>query len=159
MKKFLPMFIIFLVIKMAEKDTAQLENELSKSENIEDFFNDNKEFLKKFSLAEYLEYLLAEKNLNKIEIIQKSFLNELYAYHIFAGRKKNPSREKIILLAFAMNLSIKETQRLLYFSGNEKLYVKNSWDSIILFALENSFTVERTNDLLLKFSERPLIIN
>ena len=142
---------------MNEKDTAQLENELTKTEDLKEFLDDNKDFFNNFSLAEYLNYLLEEKNLSKMEIVKKCSLNQAYAYHIFAGRKKNPSRDKVICLALAMELSPKETQRLLYFSGNEKLYVKNSWDSIIWFALENKFTVERTNNLLNKFSERPLL--
>ena len=142
---------------MKEKDTLNLENELSKSKDIADFLEDNRDLFKNFSLAEYLEFLLQEKNLSKQEVVKKSLLNQVYAYHIFAGRKQNPSRDKIIALALAMELTPKEAQRLLYFSGNEKLYVKNSWDSIILFALENKFTVDRTNNLLVKFSERPLL--
>lgn len=142
---------------MAEKDTLQLENELTETEDLKEFLNDNKDFLENISLADYLNQLLVEKNLSKMEVVKKCALNQAYAYHIFAGRKKNPSRDKLICLALAMELSTKETQRLLYFSGNEKLYVKNSWDSIVWFALENKFTVERTNKLLHKFSERPLL--
>ena len=142
---------------MTEKDTLQLENELSETEEIENFLEDNKEIFQKFSLAEYLENLLAEKNLSKKEVAKKSLLNEIYVYHIFAGRKKNPSRQKILSLALAMKLTPKETQKLLYCAGLEKLYVKNSWDSIILFALENKFSIERTNNLLIKLSESPLL--
>ena len=111
---------------MTEKDTNQLENELSSAKDLEEFFDDNKENFLKISLAEYLEQLLTEKNLTKADVVKKSSLNPTYAYHIFAGRKQNPSRIKIICLAFAMELTPKETQRLLYFSGNEKLYAKNS---------------------------------
>ena len=144
-------------MQMTEKDTQQLENELSEAEEIENFLEDNKEVFQKFSLADYLESLIAEKKLSKKEVAKKSLLNELYVYHIFAGRKKNPSRSKILSLALAMELTPKETQKLLYCAGLEKLYVKNAWDSIILFALENKYSVERTNNLLIKFSERPLL--
>lgn len=141
---------------MSEKDTLQLENELAAAENLEQFFEDNAENFSNFTLAEYLEYLLKEKNLSKAEVAKKSLLNPVYVYHIFAGRK-NPSRLKILAIAVAMNLTVKETQRLLYFAGVEKLYIKNSWDSVILFALENNFDIERTNNLLDKFSETPLL--
>jgi len=142
---------------MIEKDTQQLENELAETDELEIFLENNKEIFKNLSLAEYLESLLREKNLSKKEIIKKSLLNEVYAYHIFGGRKKNPSRQKILSLALAMKLTPKETQKLLYYAGLEKLYVKNSWDSIILFALENKLSVEKTNNLLIKFSENPLL--
>ena len=141
---------------MLEKDTLQLENELVAAESFEQFFEDNAENFSNFTLAEYLEYLLKEKNLSKAEVAKKSLLNSVYVYHIFAGRK-NPSRLKILAIAVAMNLTVKETQRLLYFAGVEKLYIKNSWDSVILFALENHFDIERTNNLLDKFSETPLL--
>ena len=141
---------------MPDKDTLQLENELAAAESIEEFFAGNEEFFQKFTLAQYLEFLLKEKNLSKAEVAKKSLLNPVYVYHIFAGRKK-PSRLKILSLAVAMNLTVKETQRLLYFAGVEKLYIKNSWDSIILFALKNNLTIERTNNLLDKFSEKPLL--
>ena len=142
---------------MSDKDTNQLENELTKTDELEDFLDENKENFFKLSLSDYLEQLLAEKNLSKLEVVKKSLLNPTYAYHIFAGRKKNPSRDKVICLSLAMELTLQETQRLLYFSGNEKLYVKTSWDSIVMFALEKNFSVERTNKLLHKFAERPLL--
>lgn len=141
---------------MPDKDTLQLENDLATYNNLEDFFEDNAEFFQKFTLAQYLEILLQEKNLTKSEVAKKSLLNQIYVYHIFAGRKK-PARQKILSVAVAMNCSVKETQRLLYFAGVEKLYVKNSWDSVILFALKNNFDIERTNNLLNKFSESPLL--
>ncbi len=141
---------------MPEKDTLQLENELAATENLEDFFEDNAEIFSGFTLVQYLEYLLKEKNLSKAEVCRKSLLNSVYVYHIFAGRKK-PSQIKILSIAVAMNLTVKETQRLLYFAKVEKLYVKNSWDSVILFALENNFDIERTNNLPEKFSETPFL--
>jgi len=97
------------------------------------------------------------KNLSKAEVIQKSGLEQLYAYHIFAGRKKNPSRNKVLSIALAMELSPDETQYLLYYAGVEQLYVRNSWDSVIWYALENHLTVIDTNILLLKLSETSLI--
>ena len=134
------------------KDTAELENELSKIEQIEDFFDANKENFHDFDLVKYLNYLISEKNLSKSEVIKKSELDYVYAYHIFSGRKKKPSRNKIICLALAMQLSVAETQRLLYYAEVEKLYVRNEWDSIIIFALEKKFTVRQTNELLHEFS-------
>ena len=141
---------------MPRKDTEQLENERAESKNIEDFFNGNEENFQDFTLAQYLSYLLAEKKLSKAEVIKKSELGD-YAYHIFAGRKKSPARPKILSLALAMGLSVKETQYLLYYAGMEKLYIRNEWDSIIMFALENKLSVEEANELLNNFSAAPLL--
>ena len=92
-------------------------------------------------------------------IITKSQLEQIYAYHIFAGRKKNPSRNKILALALSMELTQKEAQRLLYYAGSERLYPKNAWDSVIIYALNNKMSVDETNALLLKLSQAPLMQN
>lgn len=70
------------------KDTEELENELAESQNLEEFFQDNEGNFQDFTLAQYLSYLLVDKNLSKAEVIAASELNQIYAYHIFAGRKK-----------------------------------------------------------------------
>ena len=138
------------------KDTEQLENELADSNNFEDFYNINEDNFQDFTLAQYLSYLLVEKNLSKTDVVKKSELGD-YAYHIFAGRKKNPARHKILSLALAMELSIKETNYLLYYAGVEKLYIRNEWDSIIMYALDNKLSVKSANELLNNFSEKPLL--
>ena len=84
-------------------------------------------------------------------------MEQIYAYHIFAGRKKNPSKEKVLSLAIAMELTPTEAQRLLYYAGAKQLYVRDSWDSILLYALKNHLTIEKTNELLEKMQEKPLL--
>ncbi len=140
-----------------QKDTEELNHELNAALAVEDFLTDNQENFHNYTLSEYLDMLLNEKHLTKSEVIDKSHLEQIYAYHIFAGRKKNPSRSKILALALAMKLSIDETQRLLYYAGSERLYVRNTWDSVILYALNHHMTVPDTNMLLLKLSENPLL--
>ena len=140
---------------MPEKDTLQLENELAETDNLKKFFEENKANLRDFNLSEYLSYLLAEKNLSKTDIIKKSALGD-YAYHIFAGRK-NPSREKVLALALAMELSFDECQKLLYYAGVNKLYARDSWDDVIIYALKNKLGVEECNELLSDFDEKPLL--
>ena len=138
------------------KDTEQLENEISKLNNADDvknFVNNNQENFYEFTLETYLKHLLETKHLTKLQVIEKSELEQIYVYHIFAGRKKHPSREKMISLALGMSLDLDETQRLLYYAGAERLYARNPWDSIIMFALENHLSVSDTNELLSNLSE------
>ena len=139
------------------KDTVELENELLKTEQLEDFFDANQDNFRDFDLSKYLNWLIEEKNLSKAEVIRQSALDYVYAYHIFSGRKKKPARNKIISLALAMNLSLAETQRLLYYAEVEKLYVRNEWDSVIIFALEKNLSVSQTNDLLNEFGFEKLL--
>ncbi|MBR3722403.1 MAG: helix-turn-helix domain-containing protein [Selenomonadaceae bacterium] len=139
------------------KDTGELQNELSAAEGLEQFLVGNQKEFCEYTLAEYLERLLREKNLSKGEVIEKSRLDRLYAYHIFAGRKKNPSRQKIIALALAMELTPEETQYLLYYAGAPRLYVRNPEDSILWYALEHRMSVVDTNIMLEKMAELPLL--
>ncbi|MBR3622189.1 MAG: helix-turn-helix domain-containing protein [Selenomonadaceae bacterium] len=141
------------------KDTRELQNELKKAEGLENFLVDNQKDFRRYTLAEYLERLLKEKNLSKGEVIEKSQLERLYAYHIFAGRKKNPSREKVIAIALAMALTPEETQYLLYYAGAPQLYVRNPLDSVLWYALENRMSVVDTNIMLENMAELPLISN
>lgn len=140
---------------MSKKDTEELENELAETDDLKKFFAENETNLYNFTLAEYLNQLLVEKNLSKTDVVKKSELGD-YAYHIFAGRK-NPSREKVIALAVAMQLSFEECQKLLYYADAKKLYARDTWDDVIIYALKNNLTVQQTNELLNNFDETPLL--
>ena len=140
-----------------QKDTEQLENELVAAADVKNFLNDNKDNFKNYTLAEYLNKLLAEKNLSKSEIIKLSQLDATYVYRVFSGVTKKPARQNVIALALALKLSPQETNYLLYYAGVEKLYVRNEWDSIIFFALENNLSVAETNELLQDSKEFPLL--
>lgn len=142
---------------MSEKNTEELENELAATDDLQNFFEENKKNLREFTLSEYLNYLLDTKNLSKAEVIKKSQLGD-YAYHIFAGRK-NTSRTKIISLALAMELSFEECRHLLYYAGANELYARDSWDDVIIYALQNKLSLNETNELLNDFGQTPLLGN
>ena len=142
---------------MAEKDTESMEHELSEAGDFDGFLAGNEENFRERTLAELLRILLAEKNLSQAEVVKKSCLEPKYADHIFAGRKKRPSRAKVLSIALAMGLSPKEAQYLLRYAGAGQLYVRNPWDSVIWYALERQMTVMETNALLEKLSKEPLL--
>ena len=134
------------------KDTNDLFTELHENGNIKNYLRRNRdEFV--LPLGEYLENLLAQKNLTKQAVIEKSNVQREYAYHIFSGLKKNPSRPKILALAFAMELNLEETQYLLRYAKQSPLYPRNPWDSIIISAIEQKLTVLQTNELLNQLGE------
>lgn len=143
---------------MEEKDTAQLEHELKAADDVKKFDEENAENFREYTLAEYLQKLLAEKNLSKAQVIKDSQLGEIYAHHIFGGRK-NTSREYILSLAVAMKLTPKETDYLLYYGKHKKLYVRDRWDEVIFFALENGLNILETNELLHDMNLSPLLGN
>ena len=137
---------------MADKDTKQLEHELSEADSVEEFFAENGAHLRHLTLAEYLGQLLEEKGLTKAEVVRRSNLDQVYGYHIFSGYKKSPSKEKVLALALALGLSPEEAQRLLYYAGAKQLYVRDPWDSVIWYAMEHGLSVGEANDLLARLN-------
>ena len=138
------------------KDTDELLFELKEERDLQSYRDRNQdEFL--VPLHEYLESLLAAKNLLKRDVIEQSGLNREYAYHIFSGNRKNPSRPKILALAIAMGLDFDEIQYLLRYTGQSPLYPRNPWDSVIISAVRQNLTVPQTNDLLNQLGETLLL--
>jgi len=133
------------------KSTETLAKELRQVFRIEGFLEENKdEFINK-SLKEHLEYLINEKAVSKADIIAKANIEKGYGYQIFKGIK-NPSRDKIIALAFAFGLTIEQTQRLLIISETGELYPRSKRDSIIIFCINKQMSLVDTNILLDEFS-------
>lgn len=140
---------------MYKKDTEKLLAEIKSDNNMQKFLIQNKNELTK-PLHVYLTELLQAKNLNKAQVIKKSLINTNYAYHIFEGKKKNPSRDKVISLGLAMNLNLEEIQYLLRYAGTGALYPRNSRDALIISAVEQNFSVDETNLFLEKLNENIL---
>lgn len=132
---------------MKEKSTDELRHEIKTATDMEDYLTKNSTYLLKDSLSEHLRMLLSQKNLSRADVIRGSLLGRAYVYRIFAG-DKTPSRDKLIALAFGMQLSDTETQKMLKLSGNRELYARDGRDALILFALQRNMTIMDVNDML-----------
>lgn len=130
-----------------EKSTEELSHEIKNATNIEDYLRRNRSQFLEQPLPDYLNALLREKNMTRADVVRGSFIDKNYLYDIFSG-KKNPSRDKIIAIAFGMRLSADETQRLLKISNNRELYSRIIRDSLILFSLHQNCSLLETNNLL-----------
>ncbi|MGN0587167.1 MAG: helix-turn-helix domain-containing protein [Oscillospiraceae bacterium] len=132
---------------LKEKATDDMMNELEAAEDYESFAAKNKDIFVKGSVAEYLNRLLAEKDMPLKDAVKNSGIERIYAYHIFSG-KKIPSRDKLLAIAIGMKLSAEETQALLKHTCNRPLYPKDGRDSVILYALMNGYDNIKTSALL-----------
>ncbi len=139
------------MIKLNKK-TSELLKMLKNKGSITSYICINKDEFIEASLSEYLNSLLCEYNINKTKAIEKSNLNNIYAYEIFSGKKK-PSRDKLIQPAFGMELNLLCTQRLLKVAGHSELYPRIKRDSIIIFAVNNSLSLIECNELLYDMNE------
>lgn len=139
---------------MKEPLTEELLKELRAAPSAVSFTA--KHHIKQRTLASYLQELLDEKGLVRASVIRAAGLNETFGYQIFTGTR-NPGRNKVLQLAFAMQLDLRETNRLLKAAGANELYCKNRRDAIILFCLEKGFTLQKTDEELYRFKEDTIV--
>ena len=129
------------------KDTSKIVEELKECSDFKKFYAGNREFVKDKTLSEYLGALIEEKGLVRSAIIKKSELSEIYAYQIISGVRR-PERKKLLALTVGMGLDLEETQRLLKVAGYPELYVKNTFDCIVMYGICRKMSVMEINEML-----------
>lgn len=134
-----------------DKTTGELLEILKSTKSYEEFFEQEVGELCFSSLAEYLDVLINEKGITKSELIKNANLDKNYAYQIFNGNKTNPSRNKVLMLAFGMQLNLNEARKLLKVAGLTDLYARSPRDSVIIFCLNKGMNLIDTNEQLSDF--------
>lgn len=129
------------------KDTQLLQSELRNANSAEQFIKENQAELQMVSVAEYLNEMLIKYNTEKCDVAKRGGFVGNYPYQIFNGVKA-ASRDKLIQIAIGYPLTVDETQYLLRLGGHSELYVRNSRDAYIMFALEKGYGITQTNELL-----------
>lgn len=110
----------------------------------------------KRSFSQYLNELAAARDLKSREVIAAAQLDGTYGYMLFTGRRSHPSRDIVLQFAFAMHLSLLETDRLLQAAGVSKLYCKDRRDAIVIFCLDRQTTLAEANETLFRLGEHTL---
>lgn len=136
---------------MEEPLTEDLLCELLESGDPASFLKEHD--LSNRSLSDYLQDLLAIHKRERVEVIRAAEINETYGYQLFAGQRKNPSRNILLQLAFGMGVSLQEANRLLKTAGLSPLYCKSRRDAIIIFCLNRGCTLQTVNEELFRFKE------
>lgn len=138
---------------MDERITEELLAELLASPSIEGFLDENA--TNEVTLSEYLQELLDKKGLKRAEVIRKANLNATFGYQVFTGAR-GAGRDTILQLVFAMELTLREANRLLQVAGANGLYCKNRRDGIIIFCIEHSYSLQETDEELYRFGEETI---
>ena len=116
-----------------KKSTQELLDILKNTPAFSNYAEQEEAELIEVSLSDYLN--------------RKSGLDRTYCYQIFDGRKR-PSRDKVLALCFAMDLSFTEVQQLLKATGYPILYARMERDSAIIFCLQRNCALSDANELL-----------
>lgn len=131
----------------SDSSSATVKHNLKKALSFDDFLARNNDHMLDQSLSEYLNSLLKQKGLRRPDVIKDADLDKGYVHQIFNG-DKNPSRNKLLSLAFGMHLNEEETQRMLKLAGHSELYARVTRDALILFAIQRGMSLSDTDKAL-----------
>ena len=135
---------------VAERLTEEVLQELLDAPSLDEFI-DTHEF-PAVTLPEFLERMLEKKGLKRSRVVRMADLNETFGYQIFTGAR-NPSRDKVLQIAFAMALSLRETNRALMAAGASSLDPKCRRDAIIIFCIDQGCSLQKVNEELYRLGE------
>ena len=108
------------------------------------------------SLGRWIVELIEERGLDRRAVIRRSRLNQTFAYQILAGTR-NPSRDKLVQLAFGLQLDVDECSELLERGGSNALTPRIRRDVVIAFCLRHGLGMDIRDDLLWAAGERTII--
>lgn len=132
---------------MKKIDTEFLNEKLLISSDVKTFFESYGKELRTDTFNHYLYDLMDKSGKKNSEIFSKANLSESYGYQLLNG-KRQPSRDKVIQIAFGFPLDIETTNTLLKLAEKGPLYVKNKRDAIIMYGLNNKLSLIDLNELL-----------
>ena len=118
------------------KKTEELLKTIQSCKNYQDLISESRQ-----------ELILTQKKLKKSDVIRNSGIDRGYAYDILSD-KKQPSRDKVLLLCLGASFSFEEVQTLLKQTGYPMLYARIARDSAIIFAFRHHMSPIDTNELL-----------
>jgi hypothetical protein len=125
---------------MAEEktlSTTQFFRELPHTKDIGEFFDHYEDQFETEPFHEYLQRLCSERDLLPADIIKKSDIERTFGHHIFNG-DKNPSRDKVLQLAFGFEMNCAEARELLKKARKCMLSPRVKRDAVVMFALERN---------------------
>lgn len=104
------------------------------------------------TLVEYLVKQMKSKQLKKSEVIQNAQIDRVYGYQILQG-KRTPSRDVLLCLCIATKLTLYEIQQALAICRHGRLYPKNKRDAVLIYGINQNYSVMQVNDLLFEANE------
>jgi transcriptional regulator with XRE-family HTH domain len=138
-----------------KKSTQELLKILEKSTDAKQFVEEYKNDFADITLSEYINDIIEKKHLTKSDVVRFSNLSQVYVYKIFSGERA-PHRDKLLCLAFGLQLDTDETQRMLKIADAGALYPRVRRDSIIMFAIKEHTDIITCNEMLYELGEKIL---
>lgn len=131
-----------------DNTTKLLEKQLTVSDSYADFKVRHKDKLSdKTFLVRTLRNFIINSKYDMNTICKRAKLAKSYVYQILNGNRV-PSRDKIICLSIALDLSLKETNSMLRYSERGQLYAKKARDAVIMHSILHNMSLDETNKIL-----------
>ncbi len=107
------------------------------------------------SFSEWSNQLVITTGISKSDAIRKAGMNPTFAYQIFSGQRL-AKRDKLIQLAFGLELDIPNTNEFLERAGVNALTPRSSRDVIIAFCRFHNMDVPECDETLFHAGYKPL---
>lgn len=138
---------------MINNNTTELDdmiNNINSESDLDSFIKGTLSPIITLEFHEYIDEIRVTKKIKKGTLVADSEINRTYCYQILNGMK-NPSRDNVIKICLACNLSLDESNKALTLAGFNKLYSKDVRDSLIIYFINNNFSVINANLTLDKY--------
>ena len=137
---------------MSEKslDTKLMQEKLKGDmfpQNWNEFLDDN--------IRVFFDEVLNKTGQKKSEIIRSANLSRVYGYQLMEGRRRG-KRDYYLLIAVAMSLDLKTTQRMLAIAQYGALHPLIKRDAAIIFAINHGYDNIKTYDFMYSLGLAPL---
>ena len=136
--------------------TSELLEILKHAPNVTDYLEQESENLATAPLHELLKEELNKKGLSPGELAKLAGTDRVYTYQILSGQK-TPSRDKVLALCMALQMSFEDTQDLLKRTGYPPLYPRIEKDSVLIFAFQRGLSIIDANELLYEMGIQDLL--
>lgn len=127
--------------------TKTLLNQLFRTATFDRFKTRYGDEMKPPSLAAHLTRLCEARGEARERVIKRAELDRVYGHQIFSGMRQ-PTRDKVIQLAFGFGMNVEETQDLLKIARKSALYPRIERDAAILFCLHRGTSLLDTQMML-----------
>lgn len=127
--------------------TSTLLQKLFTAPDLENFLSSHSDDLQVLPFHQHITNLTNEKGFVPEQVIKNSGIERTYGHQLYNGTR-NPSRDKILQLAFGLKLSLEETQKLLTIGSRNPLYPRIKRDAAIIFCLNHQKDLFETQTML-----------
>ena len=135
--------------------TDELLALLFKERSLEHFLQRSESAYLTSSFGDYLNRWCRQQLIVPEQVIRRANLEKSYGHQLFSG-KRNPSRDTVLQLAFAMQADLTQAQDMLRIARRSLLYPRIKRDAVIIYCLHNHISLVDTQIILQDLELPPL---